>query len=167
MEIDPIWILFTGLHSSIPGGIYGWFIAIVWLPFLLARRFRVLFDSLPPSDWRVSYVLWMVLPAMVWAFFFGSVLSLSRDVRPPTRASELYVSGMDGIIVATVVSIFLWPTLLLYVLPARGFDWYSEKNTSTTVALVVGATVWYLLWIVVPMYVFVFFAGFGDAMTGT
>lgn len=104
---------------------------------------------------------------MVWAFFFGSVLSLSRDVLPPTQASELYVSGVDGIVVATAVSILLWPILLLYVLPARGFDWHSENSTPTTVALVVGGTVWYLLWLVGPMYLFVFFAGFGEVMSGS
>ena len=167
MNTDLLHVLFTGLHFSILGGIYGLFIAIFWSPFLVAGRFRVLFDSLVPTDWRVSYVLWMALPGMVWAFFFGSVLTLSRDIRPPTQASELYVAGVDGIVVATVVSLLLWPILLLYVLPDRGFDWYSENSTPTTVTLVVGGTVWYLLWLVVPMYVFVFFAGFGEVISGS
>lgn len=87
---------------------------------------------------------------MVWAFCLRSALPVSRVVRPPTQASILYVAALDGIVVATAVSFVLWPILLLYVLPVRGFDWYSEEHTPTTVALVVGGTVWYLLWLVVP-----------------
>lgn len=165
MAIEPIWTVFTGLHFAILGGIYGLFIAVFWSPFLLAKRFRMLFESLPPTDWRVSYFLWMVLPGMVWAFFFGSVLTLSRDVRPPTPASGLYVSGIDGLVVATVISLLLWPALLLYVLPGRGLQWFSRKDLKT-VALAVGGTVWYLVWLVVPMYAFVLFAGLGEVMGG-
>jgi hypothetical protein len=109
----------------------------------------------------------MPLPAMVWAFFLGIILPVSRVARPPTEASILYVAGLDGILVATAISVLLWPILLLYVLPVRGFDWAPEEYTPTTVTLVVGGTVWYLLMLVVPMYVFVLFAGFGDVMSGT
>lgn len=167
MGIDLIYVLFTGLHFAVLGGLYGLLIALLWSPFLIAGRLRRLFDSLPPTDWRVSYALWMPLPAMVWGFFLGSVLPMSRTVRPPTEASILYVAALDGMMVATAISILLWPILLLYVLPVRGFDWYSEEHTPTTVALVVGGTVWYLLFLVVPMYIFALFAGFGDVMTAT
>lgn len=167
MGIDLIYVLFTGLHFAVLGGLYGLLIALLWSPFLIAGRLRRLFDSLPPTDWRVSYALWMPLPAMVWGFFLGSVLPMSRTVRPPTEASILYVAALDGMMVATAISILLWPILLLYVLPVRGFDWYPEEHTPTTVALVVGGTVWYLLFLVVPMYIFALFAGFGDVMTAT
>lgn len=167
MNVDLIYVLFTGLHFALLGGLYGLLIALVWSPFLIAGRLRGLFDALPPTDWRLSYVLWMPLPAMVWAFFLGIVLPVSRVVRPPTEASLVYVTALDGMMVATAVSILLWPILLLYVLPVRGFDWYPEERTPTTVALVVGGTVWYLLLLVVPMYVFALFAGFGDVMTAT
>jgi hypothetical protein len=167
MDIDALYVLSTALHFAVLGGLYGLLIALLWSPFLLSGRLRRLFESLPPGDWRMSYVLWMPLPAMVWAFFLGIVLPVSRVARPPTEASILYVAGLDGILVATAISVLLWPILLLYVLPVRGFDWAPEEYTPTTVTLVVGGTVWYLLMLVIPMYVFVLFAGFGDVMSGT
>ena len=166
MNIEPIAILHMGVFLAIVGGLYGLLVALVWSPFLLAGRFRRLFGSLPPSDWRVNYVLWIPLPAACWGFLCGSIVSLSRDIRPPTEASPLYISGLDGIIVATAVSLLLWPILLLYVLPARGFDWYSNDDISTTVALVIGGIVWYLPWLVVPTYILVLLAGLGDVMSG-
>ncbi|WP_458205062.1 hypothetical protein [Haladaptatus sp. NG-SE-30] len=167
MTVEPISILPTGIFLAVVGGLYGGLIAVVWSPFLVVGRLRRLFDSLPPSGWGLNHFLWMPLPAVLWGFLCGSALSLSRDVRPPTKASPLYVSGLDGIVVATGVSILLWPTLLLYALPAKGFDWYAEESTPTTVVLVAGAIVWYLLWLVVPTYVIVLFAGFGDTFSGT
>lgn len=165
MAVDPVSILHTGVFLAVVCGLYGLVVAVPWAPFLLAGRMRGLFDSLPPHDWRVNYALWIPLPAAVWGFLFGSGLSLSRDVRPPTRASELYVAGVDGIAVATLASIVLWPALVLYVLPARGIDWDPAEYAPTTVLLVVGATVWYLVWLVGPAYVLAVFAGFGDAMS--
>lgn len=165
MAVEPIEILHTGLFLGVVGGLYGWLVGIAWSPFLLAKRLRRLFESLSHLDWRVNYLLWIPVPAACWGFLCGSVVSLSRDVRPPTEASPLYVSGVDGIVVATAVSIVLWPALLLYALPARGIDWDADGNAST-VALVLGGTVWYLPWLVVPTYVIVLLAGFGDVMTG-
>ena len=166
MSIEPIAILHMGVFLAIVSGLYGLLIALFWSPFLLTEHFRQLFGSLSPFDWHINYVLWIPLPAVCWGFLCGSVVSLSLDVRPPTDASPLYVSGLDGIIVATAVSLLLWPALLLYVLPARGFDWYSNKDSSTTVTLVIGGTVWYLPWLISPTYLIVLFAGFGDVMTG-
>lgn len=166
MSIEPIAILHMGVFLAIVSGLYGLLIALFWSPFLLTEHFRQLFGSLSSFDWHINYVLWIPLPAVCWGFLCGSVVSLSLDVRPPTDASPLYVSGLDGIIVATAVSLLLWPALLLYVLPARGFDWYSNRDTSTTVTLVIGGTVWYLPWLIIPTYLIVLFAGFGDVLTG-
>lgn len=166
MVLDPISVLHTGVFFAVVCGLYGWLVAAAWAPFLLADRVRRLFGSLPPTDWRLNYLLWMPLPAVLWGFLFGSALSLSRDVRPPTRASELYVAGIDGIVVATVLSALLWPVLLLYVLPARGFDWDRDEYGPRTVLLVVAGTVWYLLFLVGPAYVFVLLAGWGDVLSG-
>lgn len=166
MSIEPIAILHMGVFLAIVGGLYGLLVALFWSPFLLSERYRRLFGLLPPFEWRVNYVLWIPLPAACWGFLCGSIVSLSLDIRPPTEASPLYISGLDGIIVATVLSLLLWPILLLYVLPAQGFDWYSNEDLSTTVALAIGGIVWYLPWLVVPTYVLVLFAGFGDVMAG-
>ena len=159
-------VVFTGVHFALLIGLYGVFIGVLWSPFLAAGRLRALFASLPPSEWRVNYALWIPLPALVWGFLFGSVLSVSLDVRPPTQASEIYVAGIDGIVVATLVSILLWPILLLYVLPANGVDWDRNEYAPKTVVLVVVSLVWYLVFLVGPAYVLSIFAGFGDVMAG-
>jgi hypothetical protein len=159
-------VLFTGVHFALLIGLYGLLIGVFWSPFLAAGRFRDLFASLPPSEWRVNYALWIPLPALVWGFLFGGVLSVSLDVRPPTQASEIYVAGIDGIVVATLISLLLWPILLLYVLPASGFDWDCNEYAPRTVVLVVGSLLWYLVFLVGPAYVLSIFAGFGDAMAG-
>lgn len=166
MALQPLSILYTGVFLAVVVGLYGWFIGILWSPLLLTERFRQLFESLPPSNWLPNYVLWIPLPAVVWGFFFGSILSLSLDVRPPTQASEIYVAGVDGIAVATVMSFLVWPAVLLYVLPRKGFDWDPEDYSGSTVLLVVGSLLWYLVFLVGPAYVFTVFAGFGDAMAG-
>jgi hypothetical protein len=158
-------LLFT-IQMFAVGGVYGLVIGIFWTPFLLSARLRGLFATLPPSDWRVSYALWIPLPAVVWGFLFVNVLSISPDIREPTSASPLYVGGVDGIVVATLVSLVLWPVVLLYVLPTRGYDWDPEEYSMTTVVLVVGGLLWYFLFLVGPAYVLSIFAGFGDAMTG-
>ncbi|SFG33754.1 hypothetical protein SAMN04488063_1726 [Halopelagius inordinatus] len=167
MAVEPLSILHTGVFLAVVYGLYGWLVAVPWAPFLLAGRVRRLFDSIPPSEWRVNYALWLPVPGAVWGFLCGCVVSLSLDVRPTGKASPLYVSGVDGIAAATAVSLLLWPTLLLYVLPNRGFDWYAEDRVPTTVLLVVAAAVWYLLWLVVPTYVLAVFAGFGDSFSAT
>lgn len=159
-------VLFTSFHFALVIGLYGLLIGVLWSPFLLAERLRALFASLPPSEWRVNYVIWMPLPALIWGLLFGGVVSVSLDIRQPTRASEIYVAGIDGIVVATVVSLLLWPALLLYALPAREFDWDPNEYAPTTVILVIGSVVWYLLFLAGPAYVLSIFAGFGDAMAG-
>jgi hypothetical protein len=108
----------------------------------------------------------MPLPAACWGFLCGSIVSLSLDIRPPTGASPLYVSGVDGIVVATAVSLLLWPVLLLYVLSTRGINWYANDDRLSTVALVIGGIIWYLPWLVIPTYYIVLVAGFGDVLTG-
>lgn len=165
--LDAVGILYTGVFIAILCGLYGLFVGVLWTPFLVARSVRALFDSLGDRDWRVTYVLWIPLPAVLWGFLFGSVLSLSRAVRPPTRASELYVAGMDGLAVATLVSIILWPILLVYVLPGRGCDWDPNGYGPKTIVLVVGGLVWYLSFLIGPAYVLSILAGFGDVMSGT
>lgn len=167
MALDPISVLHSGLFLAVVCGAYGWLVGVLWTPFLVAGRVRKLFDSLPHADWRVSYALFIPLPGVAWGFLFGCTLSLSRDVRPPTRASELYVAGVDGIVAATLVSVVLWPTLLVYVLPRRGVDWDPDGYGPTTVLLVLGVTVWYLLFLVGPAYALSVFAGFGDSFSGT
>lgn len=118
MALQPLEILYTGVFIAVLSGVYGWLVALIWSPFLVAGRFRGLFRALPPAGWRVNYALWMPLPAAFWGFLFGSVLSLSLDVRPETKASPIYVAGLDGIALATLVSLPLWPILFLHVLPA-------------------------------------------------
>jgi hypothetical protein len=87
-------------------------------------------------------------------------------VRPPTQASEIYVAGIDGIVVATLLSLLLWPFLLLYVLPGSGLDWDRNEYAPKTIMLVVGSLVWYLMFLVGPAYILALFAGFGDVMAG-
>lgn len=159
-------VLFTSLHFALILGLYGLLVGVFWSPFLLAKRMRGVFASLPPSEWWVNYGLWIPLPALVWGLLFGGVLSVSLDIRPPTQASEIYVAGIDGIVVATLVSIILWVALLRYVMPARGFDWDPNEYEPMTVILVIGSVVWYLLFLAGPAYVLSVFAGFGDVMAG-
>jgi hypothetical protein len=166
MALQPLSILHTGVFFAVAAGLYGWFIGILWTPFLFAERFRRLFETLPPSDWLPNYVLWIPLPAVVWGFLFGSGISLSRDIFSPGQASELYAAGIDGIVIATTVSLILWPLLLLYVLPKRGVDWDPHGYSPSTVLLVVVSLVWYLALLVGPAYVFTVLAGFGDVMSG-
>lgn len=113
----------------------------------------------------MNYVLWLPLPAAVWAFFFGFDLSLSSDVRPPTKAAPLYVAGVDGITLTTLISLPLWPVLLLYILPSRGLDWDPNGYDSKTTLLVVTSTIWYLVFLVGPAYVLSLLAGFGQVMS--
>ncbi|WP_049982074.1 hypothetical protein [Halorubrum sp. BV1] len=159
-------VLFTAAHFALLIGIYGLFIGVCWSPFLTAGRLRDLFAVLPPSGWRVNYVLWILLPALVWGFLFGGTLSVSLDVRPPTQASEIYVAGIDGIVVATLISLLLWPFLLLYVLPRSGLDWDPNEYAPKTIVLVVGSLIWYLAFLAGPAYILSIFAGFGDVMAG-
>jgi hypothetical protein len=166
MALQPFAILYSGLFLAVAAGLYGWFVGILWAPFLFAERFRRLLETVPPSDWLPNYVLWIPLPAAVWGFLFGSGISLSRDVFSPGEASELYAAGIDGIVIATAVSLVLWPLLLLYVLPKKGFDWDPRGYSPSTVLLVVVGLVWYLALLVGPAYVFTVLAGFGDVMSG-
>lgn len=166
MALQPLEILHTGVFMLVIAGLYGWCIGVLWSPFLLSARVRSLFGSLPPSDWYWNYALWIPLPAAVWGFLFGAGLSTSRDVLSPGNASELYAAGVDGIVVATAVSLVLWPAVLLYALPERGIDWDPENYSPTTVLLVATSVVWYLVFLVGPAYVFTVFAGFGDVMSG-
>lgn len=166
MSIDLLATLHMGVFFAIGSGFIGLLIAVVWSPFLLTEHFRQLFGSLFPFEWRKNYLLWIPLPAVCWGFLWGSVVSMSLDIRPPTDASPIYVAGLDGIIVATAVSLVLWPVLLLYVLPARGFDWYANKGTSTTVTLVIGGMVWYLPWLIIPAYILGLVFGWGDVLAG-
>lgn len=159
-------VMFTAVHFALLTGLYGLLIGVFWSPFLAAERLRDLFASLPPSEWRVNYILWIPLPALVWGFLFGGVLSVSLDVRPPTQASKIYVAGIDGIVVATLISLLVWPILLLYVLPGGGVDWDPNEYASKTITLVVGSLVWYLVFLVGPVYTLSLFAGFGDVMAG-
>jgi hypothetical protein len=165
MSIDPLAVLHMGLFLAVVSGLFGWLVAVLWAPFLAAGRFRRLLDSLPPFGWRGNYALWIPLPAVVWGFLCGTVVSVSLDVRPETKASPIYVSGLDGIVVATAVSLVVWPILLLVVLPDRGVRWYRDEDTASTGALVLSSTVWYLLFLVGPAYVLTVLAGFGDAMS--
>lgn len=161
VALDPASTLSTGLVLAVACGLYGWLVAFLWAPFLVAERFRVLFASLPPDGAAVNYGLWMPLPAALWGFLAGSVFSLSAGGTPSTASA-----AVDGIVAATLVSVLLWPTVLLYVLPAGGVDWTPTGRTLPTVALVVGGTAWYLLFLVVPASVATVFAGFGEAMSG-
>lgn len=163
---NPVSVLFTAVHFALLIGIYGLLVGVFWSPFLAAGRLRDLFAVLPPSEWRVNYALWIPLPALVWGFLFGGTLSVSLDVRPPTQASEIYVAGIDGIIVATLISLLLWPILLLYVLPGSGLDWNQNDYTPKTTILVVGSLIWYLVLLAGPAYILSLVAGFGDVMAG-
>lgn len=167
MAVDILAVLYSGVFVAVFTGLYGWLVGIVWTPFLASKRLRQLFDELPPDEWVLNYVLWIPLPAVVWGVLFGAGLSLSRDVLPPGQASPLYAAGVDGIILATVVSLVLWPVLLLSVLPDRGIDWIPEGDRPKAALLVVAGLVWYLVFLVGPAYVFTIFAGFGDAFSGT
>jgi hypothetical protein len=167
MSLNPIVTLHMGVFFALLSGLIGLLIALVWSPFLVTEHFRQLFGSLSPFDWLKNYLLWIPLPAVCWGFLWGSVVSLSLNVRPPTDASPIYVSGLDGIIVASAISLFLWPALLLYVLPANGIDWYADKDTSTTVTLVIGGTVWYLPWLIIPAYILGLVFGWGDVLAGS
>lgn len=167
MAVDPVSVLYTGLFLAVVSWFYGFLVAVAWTPFLVAGRVRGLFSTLPPAGWIRSYALWTPVPAAVWGFLFGCVLPLSREFRPPSRASELYLAGVDGITVATLVSLPLWPAVLLSLLPARGIDWDPHGYGPKTALLLVVATVWYLLSLVGPAYAFSVFAGVGDAMSAT
>jgi hypothetical protein len=166
MTVDVVQVLVSGLIVAALCVPYGLIVGVFCAPLLVAKRLRRMFDTIPNVDWRVTYALFVPLPAVVWGFLFGSVLELSSDLRPPTRASPLYLGGVDGIAVATLVSLLLWPTLLLYVLPRTGVDWDPNDYAPTTVFLVVAGLVWYLLFLVGPAYALSVFAGFGDAMAG-
>jgi len=159
-------VLFTSVHFALLIGLYGLLIGVFWSPFLAAERLRDFFGSLPPSEWRVNYALWIPLPALVWGFLFGGTLSVSLDVRPPTQASEIYVAGIDGIVVATLISLLLWPFIILYVLPSSGLDWDRNEYAPKTIILGVGSFVWYLVLLVGPAYILSLLAGFGDAVAG-
>ncbi|MEF8801484.1 MAG: hypothetical protein V5A38_13240 [Halolamina sp.] len=167
MAVDIVSVLHTGVFLAVVLGLYGWLVGVVWTPFLVSKRLRQLFDALPPREWLVNYVLWIPLPAVVWGFLFGAGLSLSRDVLSPGTASPLYAAGVDGIVLATVVSLVLWPVLLLYILPEKGIDWVPEGDQPNAALLVVAGVVWYLVFLVGPAYVFTLFAGFGDSFSGT
>ena len=123
MAADPLSVPHNAAFLAVVFGAYGVVVWVVSAPVLVAGRVRRPLDSLPPADRRVNYALWVPLPAAVLGFLCGATLPVSRAYHPPGSASPLYVSGVDGIVVATGVSVALWPALLLYVLPSRGFDW--------------------------------------------
>jgi len=167
MAIDIGSALLSGAVAAAFCAIYGFVIGVFWTPFLIAKRFRRLFAELLDTDWRATYTLLIPLPAIVWGFFFGSVLELSPDLRPPSAASPSYLGGIDGIVVATLVSSLLWPTLLLYILPRVGIDWDPNEYPASTIILILSGLGWYLMCLIGPAYVLSVFAGFGDAMSGT
>lgn len=165
MTFDPLGVAYTAVFLAAVAGVYGVAVAVVWSPFLLSGRLRALFEALPPGDSPLGY-LWLPLPAAVWGFLFGAGLSASRDLLSPGDAAPLYAAGVDGIVVATLVSAVLWPAAVLWWLPRRGVVWRPDGDGPETVALVVAGVVWYLLWLAGPAYVLSVFAGFGQAMSG-
>lgn len=167
MGLDAFGILYSGVFLAVVVGVYGYLPGSLTAPFLLAAPFRKLFAGLPGPNWGTSYVLWIPLPAALWGFCFGVVISLSGDLGPTAAEPDLYHLGVEGIIVATAVSAVLWPAVLLYWLPSIDVSWYGDEAGLKEIALAVGATAWYLLFVVYPAYMFVFFAGFGQAFSGT
>ncbi len=142
-------------------GVHGWVPGTLCAPVLVAGRVRGLFASVPGPNWGGSYALWTPVPAAVWGFVWGVVVSVSPAVRRPTEAAPLHVAGVDGIVAATAVSLLAWPALLLYVLPRRGLRWYDDR--ATTVPLVLGWVVWYVCLLAGPAYALSVFAGFGQS----
>ena len=165
MAIDPLAMLYSGAFAAVATGMYGWVIAIPWSPFLLSDRLRALFAALPPAGWQASFVFWIPIPAAVWGFLWGGTLSFRADLQPPE--ATIGAAAMDGLVVATAASVLLWPAVLLYGLPATGTDWFADWTRPRTALLVVAATGWYLLFLVVPGYFLSILAGIGGAMTGT
>lgn len=146
-------------------GLYGAIIGVFWTPFLLFETIRDLFVALPLEDWRVSYLVWIPVPALVWSLVFAITLSISPELRQPSKASPLYVGGLDGIIMATVVSLLLWPAILLHGLPRLGVNWFPRNQSRKPQLLVVLGLTWYLVFLIGPAYGLSVFAGFGDAMS--
>lgn len=164
MPLDPVSILQSAVFVGVVVGIYGWVIAFFWSPFLLSRRIRALLDVLPPRTWQWNYALWMPVPGIVWGVFWGATLAIRSDLQPPE--ATIGAAAFDGLITATVLSLLLWPLVLLFVLPSRGYPWYPADERLSAALLVIGGTGWYLLFIVVPMYYLSLLAGIGGAMTG-
>jgi len=164
MALDPVSVLYNAVFVAVATGIYGWVIAVFWSPFLLSARLRALLDALPPRDWRWNYVLWIPLPGGTWGFIWGATLAIRSDLQPPE--ATIGAAAIDGLVIASVFSLLLWPAILLVVLPARGYDWSPEDDRLLSALLVIGGTSWYLLFIVGPMYYLSLLAGIGGAMTG-
>ncbi len=150
-------LLISELQFAFIGAVQGLVIAVLWAPFLFAKHWRRLFSSLPPTEWQINYLFWMPLPAIVWYLIFGIALRVGLNTGSSTSSSVMFTAGVNAIVGATVVSLLLWPILLLYVLPAKGFNWHGDEHTPTTVVLVLSGLLWYLLVLTIPVGLLVFF----------
>lgn len=165
MGLDIVSVVYTGMFLGAVGWLYGWLVGVLCSPFLLSERVRSLFAAVPPRGWVANYALWIPLPAAVFGFWWGFGMSFSRDVLDPGTAAPLYAAGMDGLVLATLISAVLWPAMLLYVLPRRGYDWRPEDDEARSLLVVLGGLAWYLVFLVGPVYVLTIFAGFGQVMS--
>ena len=124
---------------------------VLWTPFLVAKRVRSLFRTLPPTESLLpSYVLAGLCGSIP---FVGGLLAVfaSGASNDPQTGAQLSNSLIDVAVVGTIGYAVGLPVVAALGLPRAGLDWDpTDYGASTWLLLAVGG-VWYALVFAVPL----------------
>lgn len=117
-------------------------VTICWSPFLLSKRFRQLFERLPPFESLYLTYSVVSLGAAV-PYLLGLVVALS--VADTGRALFTVVIAVSSSYLVAI------PILAAVVLPWVGVDWDPTGYGLSTWALLLAGAVWYTALFAVPL----------------
>ena len=135
------------LFAMLPGV----FAAVLWSPILLSGRLRALFRRLPPTDSTVvGYTI--VAVGLSIPFVIGVGMGTTGSAQSVDVANAL-LNVVFGIGILYLLGL---PVSAVVGLPRADIDWDKTGYGLGTWAVVVIATLWYVILFVVPVALFAF-----------
>jgi hypothetical protein len=137
------WLLAL-LLLAVPGVIA----AILWAPFLVSRRVRSLFVTLPPRGSLIStYVGVILLASLPYVLGLLAVIAIV-----PSEEAALSNAILTLVQYLGVAYVFLVPTAAVFGLPRIGITWDPSGSRVTSWLLLALGGFWYSLTFAVPMF---------------
>lgn len=127
--------------------------AVLWSPFLAARRLRALFRALPPlRSLAPNYLLLAVGGSL--PYVLGTVAAVARNREGGGAAMSKGV--LQVLVSVSLVYLVGVPLLAGWLLPEAGLDWDSAGYDAVTWALLILGTAWYVVLFAAPLFFLVF-----------